>query len=116
MSVIVQVSNDLSQFLEGGGQFFASQRIYQRGNGIFANLSFALPYMQKLGSYATSRVADVVKDTVSGVSRGESLKDSVKTGFQRAVNQTKQDINRKLSGGGSRKRKQKFTDILQRVC
>ncbi len=118
MTVIVSTPADCTKFFEGGGsQVFSSKRLYQRGgNSIFSRLlNFALPYIKKLGLYTASRAADVVGDTVTGINKGESFKNSISAGVKRAVDQSKQDLKKTLSGGGTCKKKIskiKYTDIL----
>ncbi|GFW45069.1 uncharacterized protein TNCV_4513831 [Trichonephila clavipes] len=90
----------------GKGTYFASNYPIQRGYGLFSNLKrYAMPIMIKAGKYLGKHLLTTGQNVLEDMSRGKSFREASRNQFRQAGNEIKQDILRKLRGGGGIKRK-----------
>ncbi|GFY30565.1 uncharacterized protein TNCV_3523281 [Trichonephila clavipes] len=87
----------------GKGTYFASNYPIQRGYGLFSNLKrYAMPIMIKAGKYLGKHLLTTGQNVLEDMSRGKSFREASRNQFRQAGNEIKQDILRKLRGGGDR--------------
>ncbi|GFX70232.1 uncharacterized protein TNCV_4616691 [Trichonephila clavipes] len=85
----------------GKGTYFASNYPIQRGYGLFSNLKrYAMPIMIKAGKYLGKHLLTTGQNVLEDMSRGKSFREASRNQFRQAGNEIKQDILRKLRGGG----------------
>ncbi|GFT77955.1 uncharacterized protein TNCV_2642051 [Trichonephila clavipes] len=87
----------------GKGTYFASNYPIQRGYGLFSNLKrYAMPIMIKAGKYLGKHLLTTGQNVLKDMSRGKSFREASWNQFRQAGNEIKQNILRKLRGGGDR--------------
>lgn len=104
----------------GKGAYFSSDYPIQRGYGFFSNLKrFAIPLVLKAGKYLGKKLLATGKNVIEDVSQGQSFKKASKKRIFESGREIKQDILRKMKGGGGVKRKkqrQKCHSKRKKTC
>ncbi|GFY04091.1 uncharacterized protein TNCV_1198691 [Trichonephila clavipes] len=81
--------------------YFSSDFPIQRGCGIFSSLRrYALPLMMQAGKYLGKRLLASGQNIVEDVSRGKSFRHAARDQIRQSGREIKEDIIRKLHGGG----------------
>ncbi|GFV33567.1 uncharacterized protein TNCV_4566821 [Trichonephila clavipes] len=93
---------------EGSGSYFALNYPIQRGYGQFSNLRrYAMPIMLKACKYFGRHLLNTGQNVLEerDMSRRKSFGEASRNQIRQVREEIKQDILRKLRGGGSVKRK-----------